>query len=181
MHCPVCKTAGLTAFAVQANVTARKCPGCAGLWLSSSQFSNWIDALQTNKAVAPTSVAPPVPMSEPKTVKICPECGRLMTRYKVSHSLSFSLDRCGNCGGTWFDGNEWETLKNSALWDQIHLIFSPAWQYRIRREEQAEQLRAQFAAKLGPADFAEFNRIKAWLENHPHRGAILAHLIAEKE
>ena len=52
------------------------------------------------------------------------------------------------------------------LWDQIHLIFSPAWQNRIRREEQTEQLRLQFAAKLGPNDFAEVERIKDWLANN---------------
>ena len=104
-----------------------------------------------------------------------------MTRYKVGHKLSFSLDRCGNCGGTWFDGNEWETLRGGELWDQLHLIFSPAWQNRIRRENQAEHLREQFAAKLGPADFAESNRIKNWLDNHPHRDAILAYLMSEKD
>jgi Zn-finger nucleic acid-binding protein len=181
MKCPVCANLALAAFELQPNVTAQKCAACAGLWLGSPAFANWIDSIQTGTASGATDLAAPAPTPEPKTAKICPECGYLMTRYKVGHALSFSLDRCGHCGGTWFDGNEWETLKGSELWNQVHLIFSPAWQNRVRHAEQAEQLRAQFAAKLGPLDFAETERIKAWLNNHPHRAAILAHLASEKD
>ena len=181
MKCPVCNTVALALFELQTNVVARKCASCGGLWLGSQEFSNWIEAIQTGKATESANPATPAPTNEPKTAKICPGCGHLMTRYKVGHTLSFSLDRCGNCGGTWFDGNEWETLRGGPLWDQIHLIFSPAWQNQIRREDQAEHLRAQFAAKLGPADFAESNRIKLWLDGHPHRETILAYLISEPD
>lgn len=181
MKCPVCTTVALAAFDLSPNVVAEKCAACAGLWLSSPQLSKWIDAIQTGKAGEPTAPDPPSATHEQKTAKICPECGHLMTRYKASHKLPFYLDRCGNCGGTWFDGNEWETLNGGELRDQIHLIFSPAWQNRVRRAEQTEQLRAQFAAKLGPADFAETSRIKTWLAGHPHRAAIVAYLVSEKD
>jgi Zn-finger nucleic acid-binding protein len=179
MKCPACNTIALVAFELQSNVTACRCTGCGGLWLGSQEFSNWIEAIQTGKAAESTNSPNPTPTDETKTAKICPGCGHVMTRYKIGHPHSFSLDRCGNCGGTWFDGSEWEILRGGPLWDQIHLIFSPAWQNRIRREGQAEHLRAQFAAKLGPDDFAESKRVKAWLEDHPHREAILAYLISE--
>ena len=181
MKCPVCKTIALAAFKPEPNIIARKCATCRGLWLGSEEFSRWIDTIQTGKAAAASNPEVRAASDEPKSAKICPGCGRLMTRYKIGHAISFSLDRCGNCGGTWFDGSEWETLRGGALWDQIHLIFSPAWQSRIRKEEQAEHLREQFAAKLGPVDFAESNRIKVWLDKHPHREAILAYFISEKD
>lgn len=180
MRCPVCANETLAARELQPDVVAQKCAGCGGLWLSSPQFANWIDAVQAGKAAGATIATALAPINEPKTAKICPECGHLMTRYKVGHALSFSLDRCGNCGGSWFDGNEWETLKSGELWNQVHLIFSPAWQNRVRQAEQTEQLLAQFAAKLGPLDFAETERVKAWLDQHPHREAILAYLMAGK-
>lgn len=94
--------------------------------------------------------------------------------------MGFALDRCGNCGGTWFDRNEWEVLQGSEFWNQIHLIFSPAWQNRVRHTEHVEQLQAQFAKKVGAADFAEAKRIKTWLDQHPHREAILGYLISEE-
>jgi Zn-finger nucleic acid-binding protein len=164
---------------IEPNVTAQKCSTCAGLWLTSLQFANWIDTSKLSKP-ADSDTGSPVPTGEPKTAKICAECGYLMTRYKVGHSLPFSLDRCGHCGGTWFDGAEWEALVSGPLRNQIHLIFSPSWQSRIRHEEQVVQFRAQLAAKLGAADFAELNRIKAWLAAHPHRDVILASLNSEE-
>jgi Zn-finger nucleic acid-binding protein len=181
MKCPVCPDVALASCELQPNVTAQKCAACSGLWLSSPQFANWIDSIQVRTTSGATDFTAPVPTHEPKMVKICPECGYLMTRYKVGHALSFSLDRCGHCGGTWFDRNEWEILRNGELRNQVHLIFSPAWQNCVRHAEQAEQLRAQFTAKLGPKDFAETERIKAWLNAHPHRATILAYLASEKD
>ena len=181
MNCPVCRTLRLDAVEIQANLTAQKCSVCTGLWLTSAEFSNWIDAVRNNEPFDPLSVATPSPTLEPKTAKVCAECGHLMTRYKVGHSLPFSLDRCGHCGGTWFDANEWETLTSGPLRSQIHLIFTPGWQSRIRQQEQAAEFRAQLAAKLGPVDFDVMNRVKAWLTGHPHREVILAHLNSEKE
>jgi Zn-finger nucleic acid-binding protein len=176
MNCPVCKQDRLDLTELELGLRPKRCGGCGGLWLSSQQFDNWINALRAGRAdrSEPTDIATPNKTSTP--ARICPECAHLLTRYKVGDPLGFSLDRCGHCGGSWFDAGEWETLRSSVLWDQIHLIFSPAWQNRIRREEQVEQLRLQFAAKLGPNDFAEVERIKDWLTNHPHRDMILAHL-----
>jgi len=135
MRCPGCPGIELAVFELQANVAAQKCSACGGFWLSSLQFANWIDSVQTSKPASTTGTPTSAPTNDPKAAKICPECGHVMTRYKVGHAMSFSLDRCGHCGGTWFDGGEWEVLKNSPLRDQVHLVFSPSWQSRVRRAE----------------------------------------------
>ena len=43
--------------------------------------------------------------------KICPECGRILLKYKVGHGLDFFVDHCSGCGGIWLDKNEWNALK----------------------------------------------------------------------
>jgi Zn-finger nucleic acid-binding protein len=180
MKCPACSNVQLISQELQPDVTAQKCIRCGGLWLSSLEFDGVIEAIRTGKAVGSFSAEMPLPVEEPKAAKLCPECGHFMTRYKVGQTLSFSLDRCGNCGGSWFDGNEWETLRASPYWDQIHLVFTPAWQARIRRAEQAAAFRSQLASRIGPADLAEAERVKAWLKSHPHRAAIVSYLTAEE-
>ena len=47
--------------------------------------------------------------------KICPDCGRILIKYKVDNRLDFYLDQCGGCNGIWFDKNEWENLKLNNL------------------------------------------------------------------
>ena len=180
MNCPVCKNSVLVSFELRPTVTAQKCPACGGQWLGSLQFDKWIEAARTGGAGNTAASAAPSHVTELKGIRICPECGHFMARFKVGASLAFTLDRCGNCGGTWFDQNEWEILQGSEVWDQIHLIFSPAWQARIRHAGQVEHLQALFAERVGAADFAEAKRVKAWLEKHPHREAILGYLHSDE-
>lgn len=179
MKCPVCQNVALGSLELQAGVLAQKCTACGGHWLNSLQFANWITAVQTGNVEGAAELKFPLPVHEPKAAKLCPDCGRFMTRYKVGHTLPFALDRCGHCGGTWFDGNEWQTLRGSEFWDRIHLIFSPAWQTRVRQAEQRAQRESQLVAALGARDYAEAKRIKGWLDSHPHRDVIFAYLSAE--
>jgi Zn-finger nucleic acid-binding protein len=179
MNCPVCKTQSLTPNVLESNIVSQKCGTCSGQWVNSFEFWKWLDVHRTNpKPDAPE--APALTSAETDAVKICPECGHFLARYKVGHSLGFSLDRCGNCGGTWFDGNEWELLQGSNLRDQIHLIFSAAWQHRVRNEEHTRHLIELFEEKVGQKDFAEIKRIKEWLAQHPYRRELWSYLADEE-
>src|SRR5262245_32121102 len=119
MNCPVCKNSALASFGLRPNVMSQKCPTCGGQWLSSLQFDKWLEAVRTGSAKSMSAPVLPAPATELKKVRICAECGHFMTRFKVGSPLGFTLDRCGNCGGTWFDRNEWEILQASEFWDQI--------------------------------------------------------------
>src|SRR5579859_742936 len=137
MDCPVCHTKTLAKHDLGQDLESWKCATCGGQWLNSYHFWKWLeDHPPTRRA---TTSAPPLdlPSGETKGARICPECGHILAKYKVGHSLDFSLDRCGQCGGIWFDKNEWEILESLDLQAQIHLIFSDAWQHRVRNEERA--------------------------------------------
>ena len=175
MNCPVCKSRTLTASALGTSLSALGCENCGGHWINSFQFWKWME--DGRPGSAPSAQTPaPVIMTEPKGAKICPECAHILVRYRVDRTLPFTLDRCGNCGGLWFDRNEWELLRQRELLPQLHLVFSAAWQARLRREEHASQREASFRQRLGETYYLEVQRLQAWLDRHPHRAEILASL-----
>jgi Zn-finger nucleic acid-binding protein len=181
MNCPVCKTQKLTARELNPSLTAQQCTQCRGQWISSFEFGRWFEnnrAQHPQPALVPPALNAVTP--ETPSAKLCPECGHILARYKVGHALDFSLDRCGHCGGTWFDQNEWEILQNSDVRDKIHLIFSSAWQQQVRQESRTRHLQALFAEKVGEKDFREITRIKAWLNSHPKRGELSAFLNSDE-
>src|SRR3954452_1421752 len=176
MICPVCKTPTLIAHDLDQNLVSQRCTTCGGQWINSFQFWKWLEEHRATPHEVAAARTIDLPTSETKGVKVCPECGRILAKYKVGHSLGFSLDRCGNCGGSWFDRNEWEILQSGDLRDQIHLIFSDTWQHRVRDQERARHLQELFAQRVGEKDFAEIRRIKEWLNQHPQRQELFGYL-----
>ena len=79
-------------------------------------------------------------------LKLCPESGRILARYKILPDTEFYLDRCGHCNGIWFDKNEWDALVEHNLHDNVNEFFT-----RPLREG-ARPLDADPAAILSPAD-----------------------------
>ena len=52
----------------------------------------------------------------------CPKCGHDLKEFEMK---GVRLDRCGNCGGTWFDEGEIdEMLKKGDLLDRVRGFFS---------------------------------------------------------
>ena len=97
-----------------------------------------------------------------------------MLRYRVGRGLSFYLDHCGSCNGVWFDRNEWEALKQRNLHDEVHLVFSNAWQNQLRQEEARDILDTIYSEKF-QEDYEKIKEIKAWLDDHPERSQILSY------
>lgn len=180
MNCPVCTTRALEAFALGPNLTSQKCGLCGGQWISSLEFAKWLERSRGQNPEPLTHQVANEITNEARPIKTCPECGHLLTRYKVGHALNFSLDRCGNCGGTWFDRNEWEILQASELRTKIHLVFSAAWQRQIRQEDRARHLQELLVEKIGEKDFEEISRIKGWLDKHPRKQELLAFLTGDE-
>ena len=100
-----------------------------------------------------------------------------MTRAKVGRGAAFEIDRCGGCGGTWLDAREWEALRRLGLHDDIHFIFSAAWQADVAREERERMRDQMLLTKLGEADWAEIQRVREWLLAHRHRDELSAYLL----
>jgi Zn-finger nucleic acid-binding protein len=175
MKCPVCKTAELNELNLEKNLLANGCENCGGRWISSTEYWNW---LQQHDPSLPEQPFAEVDFQVDDTIKakLCPDCGHILLKYKVGHGLDFFLDHCDNCNGIWLDQHEWEVLKVRNLHDELHRIFTTAWQKQVREEEIREKFEQFYAKKFGEADYAEIKRIREWLEQHSQRSALLAFL-----
>lgn len=175
MRCPVCPDHEMTPRGLECGPLSHGCPNCHGRWIPSHLYWRWREAHPENLPELPVDAAPPCPpVAESGRGKLCPECRHVLLPYKVGHSLAFSLDRCGTCGGVWLDANEWEALRARNLHDDIHFIFSASWQRRVFEEEQARHREERLRRWFGEEDYAEARRIRDWLCAHPRREELLA-------
>lgn len=182
MKCPVCKTSDLNASSLDQNLSCRHCDTCGGNWIQSFEYWKWRDQ---NKGSLPENILDPhdLPANapDPKTgtlkAKFCPECSSFLIRYKVGHGVSFAIDQCGNCGGVWFDKDEWESLKTRNLHDDVYTIFTAPWQTKVRSQESLRAQEELYIKKFGEEGFDEIRRMKEWIDEHPRKQEILAYLI----
>src|SRR5215467_10119638 len=128
MQCPVCITQSLNPQELETGLLALHCPSCRGNWLPSAHYREWHVEHREHLTEAPVDPASLPTAHEISRARLCPECGYILLHYKVGHDLKFSLDRCGHCGGVWFDADEWEILRARNLHHDVHFIFSHAWQ-----------------------------------------------------
>jgi len=180
MRCPVCQRGGFEQQELEPKLRALRCPTCGGHWIGAAQYWMWRNQHGPSLPErTPDHVESELPVTDTAKAKLCPECQRLLTRYRVGHGTSFVIERCGNCAGVWLDANEWESLRARNLHDDLHFIFSEAWQNAVGREQREQAREKLMTSKLGEADVDELKRIKAWLDNHPHKSELYAMLLNE--
>jgi len=176
MQCPVCKNGTLTDKEVEQALSSKQCPECSGRWIASFQYWKWRDTSGKSLSENPATESGHVKVEDSTKAKLCPECGHFLRRFPVGHGVEFGLDRCGNCGGTWFDANEWEVLKGRNLHDDVHKIFSDIWQRQVRDEEHQQAMEAFYKDKFGDDGYQKAQEIKSWIDNHPHKAELRAFL-----
>lgn len=175
MNCPVCKTTHIEPKDLEANLSAYSCQKCEGIWLSSRKYFDWLEKHGPKLPEKPYSeIAFETDYS--KGAKICPECSRILVKYKVGHGINFCIDNCGVCNGVWLDRNEWEILKDRNLHDEIHRVFTTSWQRGVREENTREQLEKLYSRNFGAADYAKLREFKAWLNSHAQKKRMIAYL-----
>ncbi len=176
MQCPACKKGTLKHQELETGLKVLSCHECQGCWIPSYQYWRWRDAQGKNLAENPPPAPAELAIQDNTSVKLCPECGHILIRYPVGHGCDFRLDRCGHCGGMWFDSQEWDALKRRNLHKDVHLIFSEIWQHQVRNEQQRRD-RERFLEQLfGREDFRRIKDIKVWLKDHPHGNELYAFL-----
>lgn len=176
MNCPVCKSMSLFHKQLENQLLASQCSTCGGRWIASYQYWKWKEQSGGRLPNPPDPPEGELPVADSTGAKLCPECGHFLRRYPVGADLDFSLDRCGNCGGMWFDKNEWEALKARDLHDNVHKIFSEIWQSRIRDTRRQQALEQMYREKFGPADYEKIKDIKNWFAGHPRQAELKAFL-----
>lgn len=204
MISPVDSKSRMNRVELEPGLVAYRCPASGGHWLPYQNYWRWLSQQPGRLPHLPHGeeeghqVEPEISHK----VRICPETGTLMTRYKVGHGFQFSVDR--SAAGIWFDVNEWEALRSRNFHDEVHLIMAAPWQAKVRREaleqviqekqaaQQAPEMepapahaeptgleaafRARFAGLLGPEVMERAEEIKSWLEQQPARREILTYL-----
>ena len=176
MNCPVCKSRSLSVEEIEPNLKGLICKNCRGQWIHSYQYWKWHEKFSKSIPEKPYDSDDKLPVQDSTTAKICPECRHILIHFPVGHELDFTIERCANCGGMWFDNNEWQALKQKNLHDDVHLIFSAIWQSQIRKESHRKSMEEFYREKFGPQDFRKITEIKHWLQNHSCRSELLAFL-----
>jgi Zn-finger nucleic acid-binding protein len=152
------------------------CDECGGQWIKSFQYWKWLRAHAQNLPEKPAEEGAQLPISDSTEAKLCPECGHILSRNRVGHGVDFWIDRCASCGGFWFDKNEWDILKSRNLHDDVHFIFSTAWQHAIIEEERRAASERRFEDLIGEEDTARVRAFKEWVSTHRERSKIMAYL-----
>jgi Zn-finger nucleic acid-binding protein len=178
--CPVCKESTLSNHELEPNLYSSQCRKCNGYWISADQYDKWMKLHGENLPEKPPEEGLNLLSGETTGARFCPECKYILIKYRVGHQVGFSLNRCGHCGGIWFDQNEWEIMKSRNLHDDVHLVFSEPWQSAIREEEHKAAMDDIWREQLGETDLSEIRRIKTWLDKHPKSGELRAYLLDNK-
>lgn len=179
--CPGCKEEGLSQHELEQDLHSSRCGKCNGVWVSSSQYQQWLKHHGENLPEKAPDAGVNLETNEAHGAKFCPECKYILLKYKVGHNVGFSLNRCGHCGGVWFDKNEWEIMKSRNLNDDVHLVFSEAWQSAVRAEEHNNAVDEILRKQIGDTDLKEIQRIKTWLQSHPKSAELYAYLLSGRE
>jgi Zn-finger nucleic acid-binding protein len=172
MYCPVCKTCPLIAVEPELNLRNLQCSNCGGHWLQSYHYWTWRSSRTADEIAHANTDQEELQAQDTAEAKVCIECGKLMSRFRVGKGMEFYLDRCGACGGIWFDRNEWEILKSRNLHDEIHKIFARPWQREIVQIDYDDRLKET----IGPEKFRDLKSLKSWLDLDPNRTLILGYL-----
>lgn len=176
MQCQICKDVVLVDEELARDLSAKSCPQCHGRWIQSFQYWKWLDAHGDTLTEKPLACKADLFSEDSSAGKICPECGCFLRHSPVGHNVVFCLDRCNNCGGIWFDKNEWEILVSRNLHDKTHFIFSAAWQKRIREEEIEMTHEERIKIIVGEEDFTKLKEIAEWIAANEHKNTMLSYL-----
>lgn len=179
--CPNCRTVDLLPGSDFDPVPNQMCDACLGRWVSLDDYEAWLlhqPAPEWHAGHQPR----PLPVTiETNRVHYCPEDGHEMTKHLISDSRELYLDRCGRCGGMWFDRQEWELLRSRGLQRAVHHLFLTPWDLPKNAASNSAVVPNQvdMPAAMGlPEVFTstereEIESVLTWLAGHPHREDIL--------
>jgi len=177
MDCPSCGTHGISLVDLEENLCGFKCRACEGIWVKGFQYWKWLKIHGSILPEKPADFTADVPVSDTRQAKLCIECGHVMLRNKVGHDIPFYLDRCSACGGIWFDKNEWEILQSRNLHDEIHLIFTEAWQKDNRKKEHEVTFEKSLAETIGQEEYDRLKSFRSWIKMHPRKDLLIGYIL----
>ena len=179
MKCPKCKTHELRAARIETDLPAAGCLNCKGALVSLLYYRDWAERHANDPVALAHDHSVAEETHDTSTAIMCPKCGRLMTKYKISGAVSNRLDVCQGCAEAWLDDGEWELLKALELARQMPQIFTDTWQRNIRRQIAEDTRRSILRKTVGDESLKHVEEFKRWLHDQPRRNDILVFLHAE--
>ena len=177
MHpCPKCKTDTLAPIAAGRAaepdvVPPSRCSHCKGVWMPH-------EAIEQHLVPAAADADQAAPVSD-AMAGFCPRCRGLMVRARVDRDPPFHLDKCGACGGVWFDAGEWAAMASSDWLDHLDDLWDPVWKRRVREQRAQERHIHELEQALGADTLKSLRAAIDALRNHPMRSLGLSYLIEE--
>ena len=170
MNCPKCKdqVLGKRGYDSQAN-----CPKCGGMWLEFDNLPGFIETLKSSPETENTA------NPNDERTGLCPSGHGIMLRAKIDVEEPFYLEKCGTCGGIWFDNGEWQRIVNSNLTDNLNEFWCKSWQSKQRKEKNRQNYLDSNRALLGQEVFDDLMKLAETLKNHPEKGRAIALLQQE--
>ncbi len=89
-----------------------------------------------------------LPEYDSKKANLCPDCGRILIKYKVQPQIAFFVDHCGTCNGVWLDKCEWEELARANLHNNLNEFFTKTWQEKLKREMSKQRLEENYIKRF---------------------------------
>lgn len=174
-QCPQCADSTLVHAMLAENLAAYSCGRCMGTLVSLAAYRVWRENTGRDRLPAtPTAVAD-FDAADSVGAKKCPKCRSLMSKYRITAGRSNRLDYCPHCDEVWLDDGEWQLVEALALSGDFTRVFTQAWQnlvsVGITETMEAERLRTLLGDELERVE-----EIRAWVQAHPQRLAILARL-----
>lgn len=174
MKCPNCDQMRMEESELDQGLRAFVCGCCNGHWVNINDYQHWLSShgetlSERDGAEVKTTV------TEEQQARLCPACEVIMLKWQVGHGLPFKLDRCSRCGGIWLEQDEWQALKEKNLHDEIHRVFSSAWQSDERRAQMRAKLETVYRQRFAE-DYDRVEGFRSWLHNQENKDQILAYV-----
>lgn len=171
MKSPIGERRELVLTTLEDGLKALCCPESGGVYIPLENYWKWKHSAQPAEVSHAEREAPVSEYDD--MVKICPESGTLMSRYRVGHGVSFRVDRSVT-GGVWLDAGEWEALHAGDLHLNLHLIFTSPWQKAVTHAEQVAFHNERLRNRLGDDFYNELSAIREKIWEHPASAEALA-------
>jgi len=176
MKCPACKMYDIIPTELETNLMAFACLQCSGSWIRDQDYRTWRTTRGEDLPEKPASNGTEIQIANIEVARLCPDCRRILIKYKVGRDVNFTVDRCGGCGGVWLDKDEWHTLKERNLHDNLYDFFTEGWQSDVRREEARKNMELIYKLRFGEEAYEKIKHFKEWLDKQSKRNEVLAYL-----
>ena len=168
--CPTCKSKPLVPTLITDGLSARGCRQCSGALVDLVGYRAWADHRGIDAIGVEGDVSTAV--EDTKTAVLCPNCTRIMTKFRISSRTRNRIDFCGHCDVAWLDRGEWAQLKELGLRSNLGSIFSEPWQRRVRESESEERSARRLRERFGE-DYERIEAFYTWLKGRSDREEIV--------